>query len=106
LLGSFECVSLSDLLKRTAALTQASVGSQTVRSGTVTFKTLRCVIEVAYMFASVKAITVKFLVWENTTRKELQPLELTSKVTTEFAYNGTSRGLHKECYCRIDIISD
>jgi len=23
--------------------------------------------------------TVKFLVWENTTRKELQPLELTSK---------------------------
>jgi len=45
---------------------------------------------VAYMFASVKAITVKFLVRENTTRKELQPLELTSKITTEFAYNGTS----------------
>jgi len=42
------------------------------------------------MFASVKAITVKFLVRENTTRKELQPLELTSKITTEFAYNGTS----------------
>jgi len=52
----------------------------------------------------VKAITVKFL--ENTTRKELQPLELTSKVTTEFAYNGTSRRLHKERYCRIDIISE
>jgi len=39
----------------------------------------------------VKAITVKFLVWENTTRKERHPLELTSKVTTEFAYTGTSR---------------
>jgi len=51
--------------------------------------------EVAYIFASIKAITVKFLVWENTARKELQPLELTSKETTEFAYNGTSRGLHK-----------
>ena len=33
----------------------------------------------------VKAITVNFLVWENTTRKKLHPLELTSKVTTEFA---------------------
>jgi len=41
---------------------------------------------------------VKFFVWENTTRKELQTLELTSKITTEFAYNGTSRGLHKERY--------
>jgi len=47
--------------------------------------------EVANIFVSVKAITVKFLVWENTTRKEFQPLELTSKVTTECAYNGTSR---------------
>ena len=28
----------------------------------------------------VKVITVKFLVWENTTRKKLHPLELTSKV--------------------------
>jgi len=36
--------------------------------------------------------------------KELHPLELTSKVTTEFAYNGTSRGLHKERYYRIDVI--
>jgi len=26
--------------------------------------------------------------------QETSPLELTSKVTTEFAYNGTSRGLH------------
>jgi len=82
------------------------VGSQTHRSGTIAFKTLRCVIEVAYIFASVKAITVKVLVWENTTCKELDPLELTSKVTTEFAHNGTSRGLHKERYCRIDIISE
>jgi len=40
---------------------------------------------------------------ENTTRKELHPLELTSKVTTKFAYNGTSWGLHKERYCRIAI---
>ena len=75
------------------------VGSQTLRSGTIAFETLRCVIEVAYIFASIKAITVKFLVWENTTREELQPLELTSKVIAEFAHNGTSRGLHKEHYC-------
>jgi len=54
----------------------------------------------------VKAITAKFLVWEKTTRKELQHLELTSKVTTEFAFNGTSRGLHKERYCRMGIISE
>jgi len=40
--------------------------------GNVAFRTLRCVIEVVYIFASVKAITVKFLVWENTTCKELQ----------------------------------
>ena len=62
--------------------------SQTLRSGTVAFKTLRCAIEVAYIFASVKAIATKFLVWEKTTRKELHPFELTSKVITEFAYNG------------------
>jgi len=104
LLVSFERASLSALLKRTAAITQAGLGSQTIRSGTVAFETLRCVIEVAYIFASVKAITVKFLVWEDTARKELEPLELTSTVTTEFAYNGTSRGLHKERYCRIDIL--
>ena len=55
---------------------------------------------------TVKAITIKFLVWKNTTRKELHPLELTSKVTTEFAYNGTSRGLCQERYCRIEVISE
>jgi len=106
LLGSFECASLSALLKRTAEITQAGLGSQTILSGTVAFKTLRCVIKVAYIFASLKAITVNFFVWEKTTRKELQPFELTSEVTTEFAHNGTSRGLHKENYCRIDIISE
>jgi len=67
-------VSLSALLKRTAAKTQAGLGSQTRRSGTVAFKTLRCVIEVAHIFASEKAITAKFLFWENKTRKELQTL--------------------------------
>ena len=106
MLGSFEYASSSALLKRTAVITQAGAESQTIRSGAVAFKILRCVIEVAYILASAKAITVKFLVWENTRRKELQPLELTSTVTTEFAYNGTSRGLHKERYCRIVIISE
>jgi len=48
---------------------------------------------------------VKFLVWENTTCKEVPPLELTSKLTTAFAYNDTSRGLHKEHYCRIDNLT-
>jgi len=48
---------------------------------------------------------VKFLVWENTIRKELQPLELTSKLTTQFAYNDTSRVLHKERYFRIDNLT-
>jgi len=52
---------------------------------------MRCGIEVAHIFTSVKAITVKFLVWENTRRKERHPLELSSRVTTEFAYNGTCR---------------
>ena len=55
---------------------------------------------------AVKAITVKFLVRENTTRKELHPLELTSKVTTELAYNGTSKGLYTERYCGIEVISE
>jgi len=63
---------LCALLKRTAAITQAGLGIQTIRSGTVAFKTLRCVIEVAFIFASVKAITVNFFVWEKTTREELQ----------------------------------
>jgi len=107
----------SALLKRTAAITQASIGSQSVRPGTAAFAVLsllltialifaiqaHCIIEVAYIFASVKAIRVKCLVWENTARKELQPLELTSKVTTEFVYNVTSKRLHKEHYCRIEM---
>ena len=41
----------------------------------------------------VNAITLRFLLWENTTRKKLHPLELTSKITTEFVHNGTSRVL-------------
>ena len=106
MLVSFECAALSALLKRTAAITQAGLGSQTIRSGTVAFKTLRSAIEVAYIFASLKVITATFFGWEKTTRKELQPFELTSKVSTEFAHNGTSRGLHEENYCRIDIISE
>jgi len=53
-----------------------------------------------------KGITVKFLVWENTARQELQPLELKSKVTIEFADTGTSRGLYKERNCRIEVISE
>ena len=57
-------------------------------------------------FASVKVITVKFLVKENTTHKEFHPLELTRKVTTKFVYTGTSRGLHKERFCRIGVISE
>jgi len=108
LLDPFECASLSALLKREATIAQVGVGSEgvkTLRSGTVAFKTLRCATEVAHIFTSVKAITLKFLVWEKTKRKELHPLELTSKVTTEFAYNGTSRGLHMERHCRIDVIS-
>ena len=91
------CASLSALLKRTAKITQAGAWSQTLRSGTVTFRILRCAIEVAYIFASVKAITIKFLVWQKTRRKEL---------TTEFAYNGSSRGLQSEPYCGIDVISE
>jgi len=81
------------LLKRTATITQAGVGIQALRSGNVDFKTLRCAVEVGYIFAPVKAISIKFLDWEKTTRKELHPLELTSKVTTEFTNNCTSRGL-------------
>jgi len=73
--GRADCLApFSALLKRTAAITQAGLGSQTIRSGTVAFKTLRCAIEVAYIFASEKAITAKFLFWENKTRKELQTL--------------------------------
>jgi len=59
-----------------------------------------------YIFASVKAITVTFLVGENTTCKEHQPRELTSKITTEFACKSTSGRLHKERYCRNDGTSE
>jgi len=48
---------------------------------------------------------VTFFVWENITRKELQPLELASELTTEFAYNDTSRVLHEELYWRIDNLT-
>jgi len=48
---------------------------------------------------------VKFLFWENTTRKELQPLEFTRKLTTEFAYIVSSRRLLKKRYCRIDNLT-
>jgi len=54
----------------------------------------------------VKAITAKFLVWENTTRRKLHPLELTRKVATDFAFKGTSRRLHKGRYWRIEVISE
>jgi len=74
LLGPFEYAFLIALLKRTATITHAGLGSQTLRSGTVAFITLRCVNEVACIFASVKVITETFLVWENTTRKELHSL--------------------------------
>jgi len=84
--------------------TQAGVGRES--DPPIAFKTLRCVTEVEYIFASVKATTVKFLVWEKTTSKELHPLELTSKANTEFAYNGTSKELQYERYCRIDVISE
>jgi len=86
-------------------ITQAGTVGQTLRSGTVAL-TFPCAIDVAYIFASVKGITVKFLVWENTTCKEHHPLELTSNVTIEFAYISISRGLHKKRYCRNDAISD
>jgi len=64
---------------------------------------LRCAIEIAYIFASIKAIAAKVIVYENTTRKELHPLELTSKVTTEFAYNSTSRGFHKGGFAELTL---
>jgi len=48
--------------------------SQTLRSGTVAFNLCDCTIEVAYIFASVKAIIIKFLFWENTTRAGFKPI--------------------------------
>jgi len=64
---------------------------------------LRYAIEVAYIFATVKSITVEFLVWENTTRKELHPFELTSTVTTEFAFKAPLGDCIKERHCGIDV---
>jgi len=69
-LFSAPCASIS-FFKRTATITQAGAVSHTLRSGTVAL-TFPCAIDVAYIFASVKAITVKFLVWKNTTCKEHQ----------------------------------
>jgi len=42
---------------------------------------------------------------KNTTRKELHPIELTGKVT-RICLSGTSRGLHKERCCRIDVSNE
>ena len=95
---SAPCASLNFFLKRTTTITQAGSVSQTF-DPELSLLTFSCAIDVAYIFASVKAITVKFLVWKNTTGKEYHHLELTSNVTTEFAYNSTSRGLHKKRYC-------
>jgi len=86
---SAPCASLSALLKRTATITQAGAGSQALRSGTVAFHL--CVAPLMSRIYLHQAITVKFLVWENTTCKEHHPSELTSKVTTEFACKSTSR---------------
>jgi len=55
-LAPFSAHHLSALLKRTAAITQTGAGSQTIRSRTVAFETLRCVIEVVYLFASLKQL--------------------------------------------------
>jgi len=64
---------------------------------------LRFSIDVAYKLASVKATAVTFLVWENTTREEPYSHELTSKATTDFAYKGTSRGLHKNVIAELTL---
>jgi len=68
------------VFKRTAMITQAGVGSHTLHPEplllTIALRHLS-----RYIFASVKAITVKSLAWENTTCKELHPLGLASKVT-------------------------
>jgi len=71
------------LLKRTAAITQAGLGSQIIRSGTAALKTLRCVIKVAYMFASVKAITVKFLVCVMATSDHNMTSSKNSEISSE-----------------------
>jgi len=75
------------------------ISQQTVFQSKVKIFSIQCI-------HPVKAITVKFLAWETTTHKEFHSLELASKASTEFAYNGTSRGLFKERYCRIEVISE
>ena len=67
------------------------------------FKPLRCTIEVAYIFASVKAVTVVSCLGKHNT-PSTSPLELTSKVTTEFAYNGTSRGCIKNVIAELTLL--
>jgi len=59
---SAPCASLTASFKRTATITQVAAGSQTLRSGTVFLNLLRCAINVAYIFASIKAIAVTFLI--------------------------------------------
>jgi len=97
-----ECAvdALSAMLKRTETITQAGVGSHTIRSVTIAF-----ILCVAHICASVTAITVRFRVLENTTCKGHHPRELICKVTAEFACKSTSRGLRKERYCRNDVTS-
>ena len=79
------------VFKRTAMITQAGVGSHTLHPEPLLLTFALRHWSRVHIFGSVKAITVKFLVWENTASMVLHPLELTSKVTAEFACNGNSR---------------
>jgi len=77
--GRADCLALfrarlCALHKRTATTTQAGLGSQTVRSGTDSFKTLRWVIEVVQIFASVNAITQSFLSGRTQHARNFNPL--------------------------------
>jgi len=67
------------------------------------FQPLRFAIEVTYIFVSVKAVAVTFLVWENTARKQPYSHELTSKTTSDFAYKGISRGLRKNVLAELTL---
>jgi len=62
------------------------------------FQRLSSAIDVTYISASVKAITVVSCLGEQN-MPGTSLLESTSKITTEFAYNGCSKGLHKKRYC-------
>jgi len=84
-------------------ITQAGVGSQTIRSGTIAFNLCVAPLMSRTYLHQERRSTVRFLVWENTTCKEHHPRELPSRVTTEFACKSTSRGFHKERYCRNDF---